>query len=283
MYQKIKAELQIFFVLLVVTAVLLLWSTSLRLGDPQAAEMMQKLDETPIASFQNGSPTNPTALFEFINPLQVTAAYTYYLPSIRKFPSPTPLPYLFFDNFSDDDSGWVKFSNDDCEGGYTNGEYRLEVEEDSDGEDECFAFTSNEDAEHKYARFEVQFRRSDGTNHYNAGIYINGRGGGEYYLFRVEHDGNNCDWRLVRRKDSSSDTKISGSCDTRTNGGSATNTLLIAHTSDGVLKVYLNGQLLGSYTDGSQLTGEGTGLFVNSETVDDNVVVRFDNFAIYTP
>lgn len=295
MYHKIKAELQIFFILAFVTTILLFWSAILRPANSLAAETMQPLEGTAIAalefsnrppgdsSFQSGSPTDPGRSFEPIAPLVVTGAYTYYLPRIPKFPTPTPDPKLFFDDFSDDATDWPDGENSDCSFDYNSNEYRVEVKADSDDEDECFAFAP-EDAEHKLGQFEVQARRSDGNNHFDYGIYMNGAGGDEYYLFRVERNGSDCDWEFIRRQDGDSDVKADGACDSITNDDNKQAvTLRIRHASNRVISAFLNGVKLYEFTDNDDLDGEGTGLYVRSYTDNDEVVVRFDNFSVYQP
>jgi hypothetical protein len=294
MYQKIKTELQLFFVLVIVAVGLFLWSTTLRPELPPAAGSGQILEANSIAlleaadpaggsnAFQTGSPANPIHLFEPSTHFQGTGANKYYIPIVRRS------SILYFDNFSDDDSGWPEYDTSDCFVQYNSSEYRIEVKEDSDSDDdECFG-PAPEDAEFELGDFSVKFRRTDGSRHYNAGIYINGDGGGEYYLFRVEHDDDECDWRLVRRKDDDDSTKRSGVCDSISNGYNQTNTLRIRRinnqNSDGVITVYLNGDQLGSsYTDTDQLDGEGAGVFANEETNEDKAVVRFDDFTVRKP
>jgi hypothetical protein len=263
MYQKIRAELQIFVVLASVTAILAFLSLTI------------KTDHQAPASVQSASQSNSTLL-------QATEGYTYYLPLVQKFPTPTPPPYIFFDNFSDDDSGWAVYSSNDCEVGYSSGEYRLYVEDDSDSDDQCFG-AGPEETEHRYGTFEVQARRNDGSDHYRYGIYINGKGGGEYYLFWIEHDGSNCSYALIRRASGSDSTKRSGDCDAYTNGNANPNLLKIKHTSTKVLTIYLNNTQLATYTDDSHLTGEGTGVYVRELDNNDDLTVRFDNFGIGNP
>jgi hypothetical protein len=292
MYQKIKTEFQLFFVLLVVAVVLFFWSTTLRPeGQPGAEPILEAedvalleadlQDPAGVDSLQTGSPANPTHLFEPRTHLQ-GGPRRFFIPFISKS------TILFFDDFSDEDTDWPEFETGDCFVQYNNDEYRIEVKEDSDSDDdECFV-PAPEDAERETGIFSVDFRRTDGSDHYNAGIYINGAGGGEYYLFRVEHDGNECDWQLVRRHDDDDSTKRSGICDGPSNGYNQINTLRIRRVTnssdDAVITVSLNGTQLGSaYTDTDPLDGEGTGLFANEETNDDKAVVRFDNFTVSRP
>jgi hypothetical protein len=261
MFQKIRAELQIFAILLLVTAILAFLSMTIKTDSQESGFVVQPASQSD------------SALLDF------TPAYTHYLPSLQKAPS-----YVYFDDFSDDDSGWLTYSTNDCDGEYSNDEYRLYVEDDSDSgdQDECFG-PGPEETEYRYGSFEVRARRSDGSTHFRYGIYINGSGGDEYYLFWVEHDGSNCSWALIRREDGDNDTERSGDCDSRTNGYANSNTLKIRHTSDKVLRVYLNNQELGSFKDDSHLTGEGTGVYIRELENDDDLTVRFDDFGIISP
>lgn len=205
--------------------------------------------------------------------------FTYYFPLVQKFPTPTPIPILFQDFFNDDGSGWAEGDFGDCTAEYSDSEYRIVVDEDND----CF-LPAPKRAEFQYAKVEVSARRSGGNDEFGYGVYMNGQGGGEYYLFRVDANRNVCDWRLIRRNGGNSSTRASGDCDSVFTGfGSQDrNKLAIKHVSNGRVEVYLNDTLLGGFTDGSQLTGVGTGLFAQSDE-GDNVTIRFDNFRVYAP
>ncbi len=204
-------------------------------------------------------------------------SYTLYLPQVRKDPTPTPIPILYSDDFSNDDSGWPEIAASDCETEYSGGWYVVRV----DADDSCFAFAPNE-AEYTYAEFEVEAQRIGGHDKYAYGIYFNGEGGGEYYLFRIWPD-DDCGWQLRRREDDIGDIKIQGGCVSAIKrGDNDINVLRAIHTSDGKISVYVNDVWLGTYIDTNQLTGNGTGVYVHADDTQD-IDVRFDDFTVYNP
>jgi hypothetical protein len=72
----------------------------------------------------------------------------------------------------------------------------------------------------------------------------------------------------------------SGGCESVINRDSGSNILEIRHFSNGNISVFINGTQLGStYTDGSQLTGRGTGVYIRTNN-DDDVAERFDDFTV---
>ena len=204
-----------------------------------------------------------------------------YFPQLSKFPTPTPQPLVYEATFDDDD-GWPtgEFDiddddEDDCAADIDGGKYKATAYKD----ETCF-FPAPKAAERTIGAFEVEFKR-DGdsdSDKFDAGIYIDGEGGDEYYLFRIEYDNNNCDYRLYRHDSS----KASGDCDDESNGYKNTNKLRITRNSSGAISIYLNGQFLRSYTDGSPYGGKGTGVYLRERTNDGKIVVDFDNFKVFT-
>jgi hypothetical protein len=196
----------------------------------------------------------------------------YYLPYLSKFPTPTPIPVKYAEYFDDDDSGWFEgsYNDGDCSAEYRDNRYRTEA----DADEECY-FPAPEDAEFKTGRAEVIAERGGGNNDFNYGVYINGQGGDDFYLLKIKFDGDECDWELFR-KDSS---KKSGSCDTESNDPDDDNTLALERISS-TIRAYMNDTLLGTYTDSSPLSGEGTGLYIYADD-DEEVNIRFDNFFVY--
>jgi hypothetical protein len=128
---------------------------------------------------------------------------------------------------------------------------------------------------------------SDGQSNAAYGIFINGEGGDNYYLFRIWPNDDCSDggrWQLIRREDGSNTTLLNGSCSSLIKegiGSGATNVLRISHSTDRKLSVYVNGQLLSSIIDTSadHLTGEATGVYVLSD--DREVIMKFDDFKVY--
>ena len=199
-----------------------------------------------------------------------------YMPLISKFPTPTPQPIFFEDNFSDNDNDWPTGdlgTGGDCNARVENGKYEVKVEED----ETCF-FPAPEDAEKRNGTFEVEFRR-DGdsdSDEFDVGIYINGRGGDEFYLFRVEYEENDCEYKLFREDD----RKADGSCDSASNGYRETNKLKITRDNGGNITIFLNDRQLRTWRDGSPYSGRGIGFYVRETSKDDKIIIDFDNFRI---
>lgn len=200
-----------------------------------------------------------------------------FLPLIQKYPTPTPNPIVFYDNFSSS-KNWNSNDDSDCDRAYVNDEFEVKAKtEDTD----CFSPAPGA-AERSYGNFKVKVRRESGSNDFTVGIYINGSGGGEYYMLQVK-PANSCSWRLIRRKNSSSDEPRSGGCESAINRNSDPNILEIKHTSNGDISVFINGTQLGTtYNDGSQLTGTATGVYVRTNN-SDSVTTRFDDFTVSLP
>jgi uncharacterized repeat protein (TIGR01451 family) len=194
-----------------------------------------------------------------------------YLPLVFKAP---PIVTVYYDDFSDNDSGWVKnFDVGDCEGGYTGGKYRIEADD-----EDCWVFAPGA-AERRTGSFEVKAKRADGDDDKFAyGLYINGTGGDDYYLFRVWPK-DDCGWEFTKREDDDTEYEKSGGCSSAIKRDSEENKLKMNHAGDGTINVYVNNTLLHSYKDSSPLSGKGTGLYVRGDT--DDIDIRFDDFTVY--
>ncbi len=248
-------------------------------------------NESATAYIHNGG-TNATDDSDSIS-LNITGAATCalytYLPLIYRYPTPTPNPIVlaYHEDFSDGDA-WYEYDNDGCKTENRDGRYWVEADQDDRN---CLPPAKNEDNPEKPYRktgeFEVKAYHSEdlsasGRSNAAYGLFINGNGGAEYYYFLIWPN-NSCssggDWRLVRRYNNNESTIKSGSCNTSIYRGGSTNTLRIAHKSDGTLIVYANGTELGRYTDSSDLDGTGTGVYARSD--DEDSRIKFDDFKVY--
>jgi uncharacterized repeat protein (TIGR01451 family) len=227
---------------------------------------------TPFITTADGTPENNYSTAQ-VTVIGYSLYEEYFLPYISKQPTPTPLPIQFTDNFNDDDSGWYEgsFQDGDCSAEYKDSKYRTNV----DPDEGCF-FPAPGEAEFRYGKAETTARRNGGNDKFQYGIYINGQGGDYYYMFRVDFDREDCSWNILRRDS----IKKSGSCDSESNGYREDNKLAVQRTGN-LITVYINGDLLGSYTDSSPLPGEGTGFYVFADD-DEEVTVVFDNFIVYS-
>jgi len=200
-----------------------------------------------------------------------------YFPIVRRDPTPTPNPVVFFDNFSGAQN-WSRSDDSDCERAYINGEYEIRAKT---KDKICFGPAPGA-AEREHGTFKVKAHRDGGGSNFAVAIYINGQGDGNYYAFEVKPN-DDCSWKLIRKRDGNSSTVRSGGCESAINRGSGSNILEIRHASNGNVSVFINGTQLGStYNDGSQLTGRGTGVYTRTSN-DDDVSVRFDDFTVITP
>ncbi len=213
-------------------------------------------------------------------------AATIYLPFVAKAP---PIVLAYFEDFNSGNP-WVEFNSGGCKTDNISGQYWVDLEP---TDRECLPPAKDvnkpESPYRTYGEFEVAAYHSEGQSNAAFGLFINGQGGSNYYLFRI-YPNNNCTtgggWVLRRRK-SGSESVIAGdrnachSAIKRGLGIGATNVLKITHTTDRKISVFANGTLLGSATEtvSNHLTGTGTGVYVRS--ADKNIRVKFDNFKVF--
>lgn len=221
------------------------------------------------------------------NPL----ANVIFLPYISKFPTPTPLPIVedYYEPFND--TAWFEFDNNGCRTDHSSGQYWVYLDRDSK---DCLPPADNNDKKPErpyrtYGEFQVEGYHSEGSNKDLAlGIFINGQGEDNYYLFRIWPNTDQCGttsrfYDLRRRRNGNTTTLRSG-CSTAIKTGmglSSTNTVRIAHKTDLRLVVYVNGTEVASYLESSteHLTGTATGVYVKG--VGNDTLVKFDNFRAY--
>ncbi len=212
--------------------------------------------------------------------LQASNVATIYLPIIRR----TTL--IYSDNFSDDKSGWPKGTDSNCESLYESGRYRLNV----DNDEECFRFAPAA-AERTYGEFEVlAYQSGEFMNNSLLGIYMNGQGGNNFYLFRISPN-NSCssggNWEFIRNKNGTRTTLRSGSCNLnikRGYGAGSANILKVRHMSNHQITLYINGVQIDTFTEvvNLELTGQGTGVYGRAVSNQD-AVMKYDDFKVYLP
>jgi hypothetical protein len=136
----------------------------------------------------------------------------------------------------------------------------------------------------------VDVYHSEGVSEAWVGVFINGSGGDDYYVFRIQPNEDGCgssggDWELRRRKDNKETVLRSGACHPsikRGYGSGNVNTIKISHATDRNLSVSVNGTLLAIFQEentGNHLTGTGVGVYVLADNVD--VLMKFDNFKVF--
>jgi hypothetical protein len=227
-----------------------------------------------------------TVLLIAANPARIVLAQTgdnkIYLPIIDKPPAPSPS--LYYENFSKNNSGWRQRTSGSCMALYQDKTYGTFTKADRECE-----WPAPPKAEHTYGTFQVQAREINTLPQSNSdavkyGIYINRNSNG-YYLFKVdiEEGKKDCAWKLIKYTSSKSETLLNGSCKSANKGYSQYNTLKIKHINTGELSVYLNNNHLGTTLDKGQLTGQGTGLYIEEDSKEGDVIIGFDNFTVNRP
>ena len=216
-----------------------------------------------------------------------------YLPTLFKAPPPPPITLVYHEDFSSSNP-WVEFDANGCKTDNRDGRYWVDVNKEYR---ECLPPADNNDYKPErpyrtYGEFEVagyhseDIGRSDLSNA-AYGIFINGQGGDNYYLFRIWPN-NSCStggkWELIRKRSGNSTLLLPTSpddCNPAIHRGGAVNVLRITHNSNLSLSVYVNGELLGTFQESSSnhLTGEATGVYVRSSNRD--VRMKFDDFKVY--
>ena len=257
-----------------------------------------------LVSARNVTVTNVAKAYAYGNPTTIyqdavevgirgyapDAPLPIYLPIIFKAPPPPPIVLAYHEDFNSGNP-WLEFSSNGCTTDNRDDKYWVDLDQ---TDRTCFPPARNQDKPEKpyrtYGEFEVTAYHSEdltgGGGRSNAayGIFINGEGGDNYYLFRIWPN-SSCssggDWQLIRRKSGNSNTILQGSCHTAIKRGGEINLLRVAHSSDRKLTAYANGTELGSYTDssGDHLTGSATGAYVRS--ADEDVRIKFDDFKVY--
>jgi hypothetical protein len=220
--------------------------------------------------------------------IQTTSIATNYLPIIFRNPQPS-----FWDDFSDEDSGWPKGTDTACTSDYEGGRYQLNVKSDK----ECFRFAPPDEAERVFGTFEVSVYHSEGESS-NAwfGLYFNGKGGNEQYIFRIRPNvststcSSGGQWELRRRWSDNGDLEddlLRRACEStlkRGYGSEKINTIRAKHTNTEHIILFINNKVVLTLDEntvsGPELKGKGTGVYVSAPG-DKSIVVKFDDFKVY--
>ncbi|RMF05984.1 MAG: hypothetical protein D6768_00140 [Chloroflexi bacterium] len=213
-----------------------------------------------------------------------------FLPIVQMNPTPTPVPLTLAYHETFDGTPWQEFSNNGCSTTHNTGQYWVDLDS---GDRTCLPPARNENKPElpyrTYGEFEVRAYDSgenqDSESGY--GIWANGQGADNYYLFRIWPNTSGCssggNWELRRYKDGGNQKLLGGTCNgniVRGYGSASANTLRLAHKSTGELLVYVNGQLLGNISDTNQLTN-GTATGVYAESNNRHIRIKYDDFKVY--
>jgi hypothetical protein len=202
-----------------------------------------------------------------------TPAFTVYLPSVARNYDPL---LLYFDDFSDPNSGWYSEDSEFRTVGYLNGEYQFLLKETQAG----YLVTPNLTLPGNY-RIEADARQASsnastyglmfgirwGTDTYEGYQFIVDPAAQEYLLEKRNWDGS---WPLL----------IDWTYGPAIREGMAVNHLRVDRIGT-MIYLYINGTLATTYTD-SSFTSSGLDAGVRAYSYDDAPVdVRFDNFGAY--
>ncbi|MBI1881269.1 MAG: hypothetical protein HYR94_24070 [Chloroflexi bacterium] len=211
--------------------------------------------------------------------LQASGVATIYLPLVHRNPTT-----VYLDEFGNKNSGWPTGDDGNCNSLYDGGRYRLDVKADK----ECFRFAPKA-AERTYGWFGAVIYHSDGESDSAYGLYLNGKGGNNYYLFRIRPN-NSCSsgggWEFIRRRDGNNTTLLNVSCDSRIKrgyGSGNANALLVQHNSGGQIILLINGvQVAAAFNDSLELTNTGTGVYARASSSKD-IIVKVISFGVFVP
>lgn len=249
-------------------------------GSISGLSAAQYLTAVSYGQETNGGPqtnTNPSG------PISAAGNFKMYFPMISKSPEPVTPKVVYYHSFEDDEAGgWPTAPTfgsvgGDCDSYVESGTYVVYIYYDS--EYRCLRPAPDE-ANYRYGAFESVDYRADGSHQVDYGLYLNGRGGGEYYLFRISPE-NPCSWDFVKRRDNHDDQKQYGDCD-NINGGA--NRVRVEHTRENdydVFGFFVNDQRVGEYIEphAHALVGDGTGFFAEARDYD-QAEIHFDYFQV---
>jgi hypothetical protein len=223
-----------------------------------------------------------------VTTLQASSAATIYLPIIRK-----SQVLLYSQDFSSSDNIWPKGDDGDCDSSTSGGRYQLKIDKDK----ECFRFAPKA-AEQIYGEFEVLLYHSEQENNSALGIYINGQGGNNYYLFRIWPN-NSCtptpqntggNFEFIRNRNGTKEffpKDSSGICNANIKRGYSfdrANILKVRHTNDKKITLFINGVQVFQMTEGgSELLGKGTGVYGRAASNKDFIITKYDDYKVYAP
>jgi hypothetical protein len=187
-------------------------------------------------------------------------------------PVPTQGAVLYQDDFSDPDSGWDVYEEEDAEAAYVNGEYRVGVYD----SDWVVWGNANLAQDLGDVVIEVDVRQVDGPLDNNFGILLRYQPDGEaFYWFQISGDGyysvdltEGDDWATLV------DWEMS---DAIQQGIGPTNRIKVVGSGD-QFSFYVNGEFLTSFSDGRLRSGD-IGLAAGAFD-EPGVIVHYDNLVV---
>lgn len=178
---------------------------------------------------------------------------------------------LFSDDFSDPNSGWPVFENEDVRYEYLNSEYRILLKS-----PEMWAGARSGFQASDYVAV-VDVRNATGDPGSYGMIFGLSDDWTQFYVFEIDGDGVYEIWRVV---DLYTWRLLAMGFSRFIHPGAATNQLKIQRNGD-LIWAYANGQLLKVTEDGNYTEPRSVGLITITSLTQSNVDTRFDNFTIY--
>ncbi len=203
-------------------------------------------------------------------------------PKPTSTPKPPPGDVLYSEDFNGSgptSTGWQPYDEYGAKSWWESNEYKVEAHNNNSFIPQ-FRWADRE-AEYRDAKFDVQARRSTGSNNFAYGIYVNGSGGSEYYLFSLSFRNGSCDtWDLIRRKDNRNQVMANGPCYVSQGNKTVLRVRVERRSSSRAdLTVYIDGHRQTKVEDRDWLRGKGTGVMAQSQ--DSNWVrISFDDFYV---
>lgn len=290
MKQKMKTSKRFFFSLLLAGVTLSALLVTMEFIFPSPVTAKNLINHSKVSSDQDTPATIASPPIAFV---QASSAITLYLPLIFKNPV-----LVYSDDFLDSDSDWAETDDGDCVSVYESGRYKLTIDRDKT----CIPRPApGGSAQRLYGEFETAVyhsgeNESDGVSNAVFGIFTNGQGGGNYYIFKIRPNISNCSggggWEFIRRVNSTETTLIRVDCTnliTRGFGSDKTNVLRLKHNTNHVITLYINGVQVYAINEGpvasggtgKELTGSATGLYAESAS-DQVSIIKFDYFKVYS-
>jgi hypothetical protein len=189
-----------------------------------------------------------------------------YLPAVLNAPCQT----LYYDDFSDQSSGWPVGDDGDVRYEYLNSEYRLLVRD--------TYLTVFVDSNFQAADYTLIADVRNATGNYGTYGLVFGLSadGSQFYSFEVDSDGY---YKIRRYSDSSGLLLLIEGWSSKINTGTTSNRLKVVRNGTEI-SAYANGQVLETIYDGVYTGSRYMGLIASSY-YQSNVDVRFDNFTVY--
>jgi hypothetical protein len=181
---------------------------------------------------------------------------------------------LFFDDFSDPNSGWDRADVADYYADYYNGAYRIIVHSDMSD-----SWANPDGNSYTDVSIEVDATKNAGPDDNDFGVICRYQGADQFYYAVISSDG----YYGITKVTSNSSTHLGGGemqHSNYINQGSATNHIRF-DCSGNVLTLYVNGQQLDRQTD-AEYTSGNVGLIAGTYGTAGTDIL-FDNFSVFKP